>query len=194
LQQAFVHNPGLWYLPSARRCNNIRPSRSKIKTLKALCKRAFRWASIFSIAPSGVSTSSTRITSSFGIGVRLEPLDLIFQQLAGKVDAAFDRTQGLLKHLGYLVVFKAIEIKQERITEYLRQLMNGCLYILYPKITFDSTRHCHLSRIEQKLVGRAVKNGILFGFTAVVINENIPHDRVKPGLDIRADVVLILIG
>jgi len=36
--------------------------------------------------------------------------------------------------------------------------------------------------------------GILLGFPAVIIDKNVPHDRIKPSLDIRPNIVFILIG
>src|SRR5882724_7416209 len=109
------------------------------------------------------------------------------------MDPALDRSKRLLQHLGDLVILEAIEVEQEGVTEDLRQLVYGSLDIFYPQIALHRTCDGSLIGIEQEFVGTAIKNGILLGFTAVIIDEDIPHDGVKPCFDISAHVIFILI-
>ena len=94
------------------------------------------------------------------------------------MDTALDRAQGLLEHIRDFVVFEPVKIQQERVAEDLRQLVNGGLDILYPQVAFHGSRNCHLSGVQQELVGSTVKDGILLGFTAVIIDKNITHDGI----------------
>ena len=110
------------------------------------------------------------------------------------MDPALDRSQRLLEHLGDLMVFEPVEIQEEGITEDLGQLMNGGLDILHPEVAFHRTCDGGLVGIKKEFVGAAVKNSVLLGFAAVVIYKNIPHDGVKPGFDICAYIIFILIG
>ena len=49
---------------------------------------------------------------------------------SGEVDAALDGPQRLLQHFGYLVVFEPVEIKQKRVAEYFRKVMDSHLNVL----------------------------------------------------------------
>ena len=92
------------------------------------------------------------------------------------------------------MIFKAVKIEQEGIPEDLRQLMDRRLNILYPKVAFYRAGDRHLGGIKKEVIWRTVKNGILLGFTAVIVDKNVPHDRVKPRFYVGANIVLILIG
>ena len=107
----------------------------------------------------------------------LEALQLGLQELACKVNAALYGTQRFLEHFGYLVIFESIEIKQERVAEDLRQLMDGVLDILYPQVAFHRPRHRQLGGIQKEIIRRTVKDGILLGFTAVIIDKDIKNIR-----------------
>src|ERR1700722_6440139 len=110
------------------------------------------------------------------------------------MDPALYRPQRLLQHLGNLVILEPVKIQQEGIPENLRELMDRRLGILYAKITFPRPRNRHLGGIQEELIWRTVKNGILLGFTAVIVNKDVPHDRIKPRLYVGSDIVLVLIG
>ena len=103
----------------------------------------------------------------------LEALQLGLQELACKVNAALYGTQRFLEHFGYLVIFESIEIKQERVAEDLRQLMDSGLNIFDPQVAFYRSRGCHLGRVQKEFVGGTVKDGVLFGLSAVIIDEDI---------------------
>jgi hypothetical protein len=92
------------------------------------------------------------------------------------------------------MVFEPIEIQQKRIPEYLRKFVYSRLDILYPQVAFHRAGYRQLGGVQKEIIGSTVENGILLGFTAVIIDKNIPHDGIKPGLYISTDIVFILIG
>jgi hypothetical protein len=56
-------------------------------------------------------------------------LYLRFQQFPGEMYAALDCSQRFTKHFSYFVVLETIKVQQERVLEYLGQIMDGLLNI-----------------------------------------------------------------
>jgi hypothetical protein len=110
------------------------------------------------------------------------------------MDAAFDGAQGFLQHIGYFMVFIPVKIKQEGVFENFRQMENGLLYFLNVEVAYCCIGSDRLAVIQQEIVGGIIKNHVLLGFAAIVVDKNIPHNGVQPGFDICSHIVLVFIG
>jgi hypothetical protein len=119
---------------------------------------------------------------------------LILQQTSGEVNTAFDGSQGLIEHDRDLMVFVSFKVKHEGLFENAGQLMNGFLDILHAYGSFSGIGDGRLIVVQQKFIGTIIENGILLGFAAIVVDEDIAHDGVEPGFDVGAYTVFFLVG
>ena len=124
----------------------------------------------------------------------LEAMHLCFQQFARKVYPAFNGTQRLIEHFSNLMVLEPVEVQQEGIPEYFGQVVYGVLNVFQPQVTLRFIGSYCLVMIEQEIVGRTIEYRVLFSFSAVIIDKDIPHYGVQPRFNVGTNIVLILIG
>jgi hypothetical protein len=124
----------------------------------------------------------------------LKLVNLILQQTSGEVDPAFDGTEGLFEHHRDLMVFVSFEVEEEWLLENAGQFVDRLLDIFHPHGCFSSVGDSRLVMVEQKFIGTIVKYGVLLGFAAVVVDENIAHDGVEPSFDVGSYTVLLFVG
>src|SRR5579862_2213335 len=107
---------------------------------------------------------------------------------------ALDRAQRLMKHFRNFMIFEPVKIQEKGVFENFRKIMNRTLDVLDTQLGLRCVGYDSLVVIQEEIVPGLVKNGVLLGLSAVIIDKNIPHDGVKPSLHIRTNIVFILIG
>jgi hypothetical protein len=110
------------------------------------------------------------------------------------MNPAFDGAKRFIQHAGYFVVFVSFKIEHERVTEYLGKVVDGFLNFFETNRCFSFIADGRLVIIQEEVIRTIIKNCMLFGFAAIVIDEYIPHDGVQPGFDIGAYMVLSLLA
>lgn len=64
------------------------------------------------------------------------------------MNAAFNSSKWLAKHICNFMVFESIKIEKERVSENLREIVDGILDILYPQIAFRCIGNCPLVHVQ----------------------------------------------
>ena len=123
-----------------------------------------------------------------------EPADLFLQQSAGKVDTALDRTKGLTQRISDLMILVPLKIEHERLLEDFREVVYRRTDILQPEIALGTVIDRGLVVVDQEVVRRAVEDRVLLCLATIIVDENIAHDRIEPGLDVGPYAILVMIG
>ena len=122
-----------------------------------------------------------------------EPADLFLQKPSGKVNTTLNGSKRFSKCVSDLVVLVPFKIQHERLLEYVREIVYRCTNILEAKITLRTIVDRRLIVIDQKIIRRTVEDRILLGLATIVVDKDVAHDRIKPGLDIGTYAILLMI-